>query len=394
MTTNSLMPRLFLLPLLLLLCHGTAGQVIHARLQQLAQQASDSNAQTLDLVAPITHHDSVLFVYTGAATKVEWMGDFNGWGYDKSFRNKGTQIGTSGMWYLKASFPADARLDYKILLNGTQWILDPRNPHQQWSGVGGGSPNSELRMPAWKEEPAQQDGIAKAKGVVKSDLLFNSQRLGYQVMYSLYLPHGYDATVKMPTVYVTDGYEYMHPRMGNMVTVLDNLIAQGKIKPVIAVFIDHREPINRSNNKRMTALAMNASYYDFMAKELVPYIEAHYAAEPQPGSRAIIGTSMGGLAATYFAFSPQSVFGLAGIQSPAFWTQPRIYELCQNPDNPMLKVSMTTGTINDSFKETRKMQEILRGTACQFTYREVNEGHSWGNWRGLIDDILLDFFRK
>jgi enterochelin esterase family protein len=372
--------------------HASVGQVIHAQLLQLKAWAAGTTPQPLNLTVPFVHHDSALFVYTGAASKVEWMGDFNGWGYDKSFANKGTPLGDRGIWYLKASFPPDARLDYKILLNGSQWILDPRNPHQQWSGVGGGSPNSELRMPQWKEEIAQQETTAAPKGTVKSDLLFNSQRLGYQVMYSLYLPHGYRATSPLPTVYVTDGYEYMHPRMGNMVTVLDNLIAQGKIKPVMAVFIDHREPINRSNNKRMTELAMNAGYYDFLANELVPYIEAHYAAEPVPASRAILGTSMGGLAATYFAFSPQSVFGLAGIQSPAFWTQPRIYELCQNPDNPMLKVSMTTGTINDSFKETRKMQEILRGTACQFTYREVNEGHSWGNWRGLIDDILLDFF--
>lgn len=369
-------------------------QAIHAQLKQWEAVASESGKQPIGLPVPFVHQDSALFVYTGVATRVEWMGDFNGWGYDKSFPNKGTQLGNSGIWYLKASFPPDARLDYKILLNGAQWILDPRNPHQQWSGVGGGSPNSELRMPAWREEPVHLDGVTMAKGAVKSDLLFNSERLGYQVMYSLYLPHGYHEATKIPTVYVTDGYEYMHPRMGNMITVLDNLIAEGKIKPIIAVFIDHREPINRSNNRRMTELAMNASYYDFIAKELVPFIEVHYAALPAPGSRAILGTSMGGLAATYFAFSPQSVFGLAGIQSPAFWTQPRIYELCQNPDNPMLKVSMTTGTINDSFKETRKMQEILRGTACEFTYREVNEGHSWGNWRGLIDDILIDFFRK
>jgi enterochelin esterase-like enzyme len=27
-----------------------------------------------------------------------------------------------------------------------------------------------------------------------------------------------------------------------------------------------------------------------------------------------------------------------------------------------------------------------------YKYREVSDGHSWGNWRNLIDDIIIDFF--
>jgi enterochelin esterase family protein len=53
---------------------------------------------------------------------------------------------------------------------------------------------------------------------------------------------------------------------------------------------------------------------------------------------------------------------------------------------------MTSGMINDVSESTRKMQTILEGNACTYRYREVNEGHSWGNWRNLIDDILIDFF--
>lgn len=374
-------------------------QNIQAQLEKLKTVALDSAQLSEwmkypDISIPYVHLDSVLFLYYGKATKVEWMGDFNGWGYDKNFRNKGVQLDSSDLWYLKASFPSHARLDYKILVDGNRWLLDPQNPHQQWSGVGGGSPNSELRMPEWKEDEIQVEIRSGAKGKVKPDLLFNSKILSYQITYDVYLPAGYHTDTKYPVVYVTDGYEYMHPKLGNMITVLDNLIATGKIKPVIAIFIDHREPINRSNNKRMTELAMNHHYYNFISQELVPFIESTYAASGETSNRAIMGTSMGGLAATYFAFSPQSVFGMAGIQSPAFWTQPRIYELCKNPENPALRVSMTTGTINDTFKETQKMKEILSSTTCQFTYREVPEGHSWGNWRNLIDDILLDFFKK
>ena len=341
---------------------------------------------------PFVIDDSVAFLFKGKATSVSWMGDFNGWGYDKKFQNEGKKIPHTNIWILKASFPKNARLDYKIVLNSNNYILDPENLHQQWSGVGGGSPNSELRMPDWKEDAELQIKAEVAHGSVKNDILINSNVLGYQVMYSVYLPAAFETLGKLPVVYVTDGYEYMHPQMGNMITVLDNLIAEKKIVPLMAVFVDNREPVNRQNNRRMKELAMNSLYLDFFTKELIPEIEKNYPVTTEAKKRGIIGTSMGALTATYFAFSRPDVFGLAGIQSPAFWTKPQIYSLCSNPANPNMKISMTSGLINDTSKESRKMKEVLEASSCQYHYREVNEGHSWGNWRNLIDDVLIDLF--
>ena len=292
---------------------------------------------------------------------------------------------------LKSSFPKDARLDYKIVLDGKTQILDPENIHQQWSGVGGGSPNSELRMPNWKEDPILQTRNDIPHGSVKEEILFNSKTLGYQITYSVYLPAHYGTMGKLPSLYVTDGYEYMQPRLGNMITILDNLLADKKIKPIIVIFIDHREPINRSNNKRMEELAMNPKYLDFFAQEFIPYIESHYPVELSSSSRAIMGSSMGGLSAAYFAFSKPGIFGMAGIQSPAFWVRPQIFTLCNTPEHPM-KVSMTSGMIYDASEGSRKMRDVLETIACEYHYREVDDGHSWGNWRNLIDDVLVDLF--
>ena len=179
-----------------------------------------------------------------------------------------------------------------------------------------------------------------------------------------------------------------------MTTILDNLIAAKKIKPVIAVFIDHREPVDRTNNKRMEELAMNARYLKFFTDELIPKIESTYQVEKDASHRAILGTSMGGLSAAYFVFAKPEVFSMAGIQSPAFYTRPQIYSLCDNPSNTKVKISMTAGLINDTSESGQKMKGIFEGNACEYHYREVNEGHSWGNWRNLIDDILIDLFSQ
>jgi len=340
---------------------------------------------------PLIAEDSVAFLYKGKVKAVEWTGDFNAWGYNKNADNEGKLIPGTDVWMLKCSLPKDARIDYKIVLAGRKQILDPENEHQQWSGVGGGSPNSELRMPDWKEDPILQVRNDIPHGSVKEEILLNSKTLGYQITYSVYLPPHYGTMGKLPSLYVTDGYEYMQPRLGNMITILDNLLADKKIKPVVVIFIDHREPINRSNNKRMDELAMNPKYLDFFTQEFIPFIESQYPVEPISSSRAIMGASMGGLSAAYFAFSKPGVFGMAGIQSPAFWIRPQIYAVCDNPEHPV-KVSMTSGLISDASEGSRKMKEILQTNACQYHYLEVNDGPSWGNWRNLIDDVLVDLF--
>jgi enterochelin esterase family protein len=53
---------------------------------------------------------------------------------------------------------------------------------------------------------------------------------------------------------------------------------------------------------------------------------------------------------------------------------------------------MTTGTINDTAEGAEKMKGLLDKNTCNYKFEEVNQGHSWGNWRDLIDDILIYFF--
>ncbi|HEU5291473.1 MAG TPA: alpha/beta hydrolase-fold protein [Cyclobacteriaceae bacterium] len=353
---------------------------------QLWQSLMKSNS------IPLVQEDSVAFLYRGKANTVSWVGDFNGWGYDKKFNGKGIKVQNTDIWLLKTTFPKNARFDYKLIVNGTDWMIDFFNPYQQWSGVGGGSPNSELRMPNWKQEQVSiaREGIQKGK--VVNDILMNSASLGYQITYSVYLPVGYSDAKKYPVIYVTDGYEYLHERMGNMATVLDNLIADKKIQPVVAIFIDHREPVNRSNNRRMQELAMNPAYLTFFENEFIPHIELMYSVMKDPKQRAILGTSMGGLTSAYFAFTKPGVFGMAGIQSPAFKFKPEIYTVCDKPENPPVKVYLTTGIYFDAAVESRKMKEILEKNFCTYQYSETNQGHSWGNFRDTIDDILVYFF--
>ena len=339
---------------------------------------------------PYTFDDSVYFFYEGNAQSVSWNGDFNGWGGNQSFKNKGTQISESAIWYLKSSFPSNARLDYKIVVDG-QWITDSLNPHYQWTGVGGGQPNSELRMPDWNASEWIA-GDASNKGTLNAPTALSSTHLGYTVNYRVYTPHGYTPDSQYPSLYVTDGHEYADDRLGAMINILDNLIEAGKIEPLVVIFIDPREVGNPGNNRRIDELPMKPKFAAFVAQELLPAAEADYSLSAAANQRGIMGTSLGGLFASYLHTQYPESFGLLAIQSPAYWYKPEIFNAVSNITSLPQRVSITTGVINDTQAKASEMNELYQSLIGTTQYIEVNEGHSWGNWKALIDDQLIYLF--
>ena len=188
-------------------------------------------------------------------------------------------------------FPPDARLDYKIIVDGA-YLLDPLNPRTQLGGYG---PNSVLYMPEYRypEETLPRPGVAQ--GQLSEPLTIRSRALGYDVQYQVYTPAGYETLQDLPVIYATDGQEYAHPDMGALPIVLDNLIADGAIRPVLAVFIDMRDPAT-GGNRRETLLVANDRFQQFLVAELVPAIDQAYRTRAAADGRAILGTSLGGLA--------------------------------------------------------------------------------------------------
>lgn len=339
---------------------------------------------------PFTQNNQAIFLYKGNAKKVSFEGDFSGWGRHHQDNSNAVKIKNIDVWYLEKEFPSDARLDYKIVVDGN-WILDPDNENIQMSGFG---PNSELRMPDWEPSPYVIRDSSIQRGKLIENIRIHSKNLGYSLLYHVYLPYNYDKLNDIPVIYVTDGHEYMDDQKGSMVIVLDNLIAKNLISPIIAIFIDPRDPDSLQINKRETQFLLNEKYLKFVSEELIPIIDSKYKTSNSPNNRAILGTSYGGVCATYFALMRPDIFKLIAIQSPAYSGAPRLEEIYKNSEKHNQKVFITSGTINDGVDLTRKVRDILKSDGYEIMYKEVNEGHSWGNWRALLDDILIYFWGK
>lgn len=340
---------------------------------------------------PFIREGEVLFLYRGEAEMIRWYGDWNGWGREGEAACdpcRGRRVEGTDLWMLAASFPSDARLDYKIVRNGGEWMLDAANPRRQKGGFG---PNSELRMPEYAPSPWTDRREGTARGGLSPVKTVESGRLGYAVNYRVYTPRGHDRNETIPVVYVTDGHEYAADDMGSMVIVLDNLIAAGKMIPAAAVFLDPREVGRPSNNRRSAELVGNRAYVDFVADELAPQLEEEYGVGGRREDRAILGTSLGGLNAAYFgAVRPES-FGKLAIQSPAFGVRPEIYDLYRSMERKDFTIFMSNGRLGDG-NDANDFAALLEERGFDFRFIEVNEGHSWGQWRALLDEALVCLF--
>ncbi len=335
---------------------------------------------------PYVQGDQVAFLYRGTANSVAWPGDFNGWN-PQTPGWQGSHFAGTDLWLFETTLPADARLDYKVVLNGTQWVLDPANPLQIWSGFG---LNSELRMPEYvfSQETVRQARVPR--GTLTETITTFSANLGYGVNYRVYTPPGYESQhlSNLPVIYVTDGHEYLADHLGSMVVVLDNLIDSRAIRPTMAVFIDPRDPSNPAHNRRMSEYSGNANFAGFVADELIPLVDGAYRTVASPTGRTILGTSLGGLNSAYLGATRSDVFANIAVQSP-----PNVSSIFNLYATKCLQdkvvVFLTAGTLGDG-SGGPKFAEVLNSHGYDYTFVETNEGHSWGNWRGQLDRILIN----
>lgn len=232
----------------------------------------------------------------------------------------------------------------------------------------------------------------RLNGNLSDNQIITSKVLGYDLQYRVYTPAGYEDLEDLSVIYLTDGQWYISE--GQMHKEIDRLVAAGKIKPIVAVFVDNRDPHDLGDNRRNRQFLGNEKYVEFYRQELVKHIEGEYKVSEKQVNRAIMGLSFGGLNATFFGAKASDTFHMLGIQSPALHPVGNIYSLYQEQEKLPLKIFLSTGSSNDTEVHARKLKKTLESKGYDFEYIEVDEGHNWRNWKPLLDDTLIYFFAK
>ena len=121
------------------------------------QARVDSFMQANTQFPIFSNSTTVNFVLTTDAKAVHLAGDMNNW---NGTQNAMTNVDYTNFWFKTFSYFDDARLEYKYVLDYSNWILDPRNPNKSAGGYGD---NSELAMPNYVQpwEVEERAGVPK-----------------------------------------------------------------------------------------------------------------------------------------------------------------------------------------------------------------------------------------
>jgi enterochelin esterase family protein len=319
------------------------------------------------------------FVYRGTPNTTAVAGDFNFWNINA---DRLQQLPATTFWYVGKTFESEARLDYKFSINGSgNLILDPTHNKTVTGGFG---PNSELAMPQYVQPEEIQLRPNIPHGRIDA-ITLTSQILNNSRTVKIYLPPDYDTSARLPGVIIVhDGLEYIS--LAFMDRVLDYLHDRKEIATPIAVFIP---PVNR-----------NAEYYQsqrdlfgrFIVEEVLPYIESRYRVSKLARHRANLGASAGGHITFYLAFKYPNVFGLGAGQSSYISSELQALAATAQDTSQFFYLDVGTYDLSGFLQTNRNWKTQLNGRGFQIKYAEFHEGHSWGNWRAHLDDVLRFLF--
>lgn len=377
----------------------------------VAQFWSEVAARHSPLVEPISgdpRHSLVTFVYRGSPnTSAVVLYCQMMFGRDPSV-NTLARIGSTDVWFKTYSVRNDMRLGYSFIPNPspeslnspTAGVADPLNPKA--APVAAYMGHSVLELPDAPPQPwvAQRENVqhGKLEEVQIESKVLRSQRHAW-----IYTPAGFDPSrpAAYPLLICFDGEAYASADYMPVPTIVDNLIADGKIPPIIGVLVGQSPQPNRN-----IELSNNQPFLDFLADELLPRVREHWHATSDPAQTIVTGSSAGGLAAAFFAFRRSDVFGNVLSQSGAFWPGKERSDLehewltrqfSSSPRLPirfvlqvgLLERGPTPGNGPSILDTNRHLRSVLNDKGYEVHYSEIAGGHEPLNWRGGIAEGLI-----
>lgn len=219
--------------------------------------------------------------------------------------------GEDGVWTLTIG-PLEPEIYlYYFIVDGLQNI-DPNNTF-----TGHAAMPSFSMLFVHGDKPAYYDPkIESAHGSITTHYYYSEVAEGLRDII-VYTPAGYDSSKKYPTLYLMGGSGdltetwVMHGRAN---FILDNIIAEGKAKPMIVVFPNNQ--IITRNHPQHTKVAFDMMNQEFV-NSIIPFVESNYSVIKDRHARAISGLSMGGRMAQYIGFRNLDLFGSFGLLSSA-----------------------------------------------------------------------------
>ncbi len=236
---------------------------------------------------------------------------------------------------------------------------------------------------------------------------YKSKVVGDNRGFYVYTPPGFDPRGKQtyPVFYLLHGFSddaSAWTAVGRANVILDNLIAQGKAKPMLLVMpLGYGAPeVLQPNSGVFRDPALTRRNFDkfreALLTEVIPQIEAAYPVNKDRNSRAIAGLSMGGSESLLTGLNTLNQFAWVGAFSSGGITSEFDKEFpgLDSKANEQLRLLwIACGTDDRLIEINRNLRAWLGTKGIKHVDIETPGAHTWMVWRRNLTEFTPLLFR-
>lgn len=386
--------------------------IASALMMSASTMAQQALFNTQNLTSPEINKDGTVTFRLAApkAVKVELNGDFLAKPVELTEER--------GVWTYTTDVLAPELYSYSFKVDGLEY-LDPSNVYRNRDIV------SFTNMFIITKDKGDCGDLYSVNNVPHGNVnrvWYSSPTLGTQRRMTIYTPPTYEKGGSYPVLYLLHGAggdEEAWISLGRAAQVLDNLIAQGKAKPMIVVMTNgnancdaapgewHRgmyKPSFMSHNESPAKATTEEAYKDVMS-----YVEKHYRVQKGKNNTAICGLSMGGYHTYAISKLYPGKFGYIGLFSAALHMSGgntpvdeqmandktisgQFKTLFSGKNKPNL-YWIAIGKTDFLYDQNVGLRKFMDANKYPYEYYETGEGHIWKNWRNYLIEFSQKIFK-
>ena len=346
------------------------------------------------IVSPEVHADrSVTFRFRAPNAKAVLL-DFEG------VPQAPMQKDDAGVWSITTAPLTPDIYGYSFVADGVG-IIDPSNWQMKPNLI---STSSCVHVPGPASLPWEVNDVPR--GEIHHHFYRSTVAADDRDFY-VYTPPGYDPAGKQtyPVLYLLHGFSddaSGWTAVGHANVILDNLIAQGKAKPMIVVTplgYGTMEMVQHGWGVWENAELRNRNFTRFreaLLTEVLPRVESEYRVTKERESRAIAGLSMGGSESLLTGLNNLDKFAWIGAFSSGGLPdsfQADFPSLDAKANSQLRLLWIACGTEDGLIKPNRDLREWLKSKGVQHTDIETPGAHTWMVWRRNLAEFAGLLFR-
>lgn len=397
------MKRISLLSALLLMCAMTfAQQALWGGAPVVSPEIHDNNTVTFRLKAPKAVKVQITGDFLPTQKVKTPFGEFDAPGTADLKENK------EGVWEYTTPEPLAPELyGYSFLVDGLR-MMDPANVYMIRDVA------TVTNVFIIGGDRADLYKVNKVPHGTVSRMWYNSPTLGMERRLTVYTPAGYETSGKRyPVFYLLHGMggdEEAWIALGRTSQILDNLIAQGKAKPMIVVMTNGnaaQEAAPGESSLGFAAPSMNQpktmeGSFETAFPDVVKFVDKNFRTVANKKNRAIAGLSMGGFHSLHISKQYPDMFDYVGLFSAAILPNKDVKSPVYDNFDAKLKTQfakkpalyyIAIGNKDFLYQANTDYRKMLDEKGYKYEYYETGEGHIWKNWRIYLTEFAPKLFK-